>query len=108
MKNVFYKFVIVTVLLSGCSSKSTSDDLTDIATGTVNNMYNSVPKECQTVTLKNLRDTSIEQIKAINKSCKDKEALMQAKINERNIIILAFSVIILLYVGVKLSSKFRL
>ena len=84
------------------------DNLTDVAVGTVEHMYDSLPVECKNQNTQKLRDLSVEQIKSISMACNDQKALLNAKISERNIIIFALSGIILLYVGVKLSSRFRL
>jgi len=108
MKNIFYKIVILAFLLNGCARKTTTDNLTDVAVGTVEHMYDSLPIECKNQNTQKLRDLGVEQIKSISMACNDQKALLNAKINERNIIIFALSGIILLYVGVKLSSRFRL
>lgn len=104
----FAFLLIFIVSLNGCAKKATSDSMTDIAVGTVVHMYDSLPQECKNKNSEKLRDTALEQIQAITRSCNDEKSLLRAKISERNLIILVLSGIILLYFGAKLSSRLHL
>lgn len=95
-----------TLLLAGCA-KPASEEMAQVATDTVNTMYESLPKECQTKTVENLRQNSLKEIQSIVTNCKAEKALLGQKITTRNVIILLLSVIILSYVGGKVFSRFR-
>lgn len=103
----FTILLIFTILLSGCAKPSPTENLVDGANQTVDTMYDAVPKECRTDTLKNLRDTSKKQIKAIDDACTLQKDALRSKIHEKNVIIFSMSLLILLYVGVKLFLRFR-
>lgn len=94
------------LLLSGCA-KPASEEMAQVATDTINTMYNSLPKECQTQTVENLRQNSLKEVQSIVTTCKAEKALLGQKIATRNVIILLLSVIILVYVGGKVFSRFR-
>ena len=103
----FYKIVIVTFLLNGCNGKSPTDNLVDIATGTVDTMYNAIPQDCRNDTVEKLRATSKEQIKAINDACTIQKDALRAKIREKNAIILSLCLLVLVYVGGRLFLSHR-
>lgn len=95
-----------TLLLAGCA-KPASEEMAQVATDTINTMYNSLPKECQTQTVENLRQNSLKEVQSIVTTCKAEKALLGQKIATRNVIILLLSVIIFVYVGGKVFSHFR-
>ena len=108
MKLHFTILLILTILLNSCAKKATSESLAETAANTVTVLYDSLPPECKNESNAKLRDTSVEQIMAVSRSCNDEKALLHAKISERNLIILVLFGIIFLYFGVKLSSRLHL
>lgn len=101
----FTILLIFTVLLSGCYSKPASENIADNAINTVNTMYNSLPKECQTKTAKDLRDNSIKEIRAVVQTCDEEKALLHTKIAHRNTIIIALCMFFLICVGANVFLK---
>ena len=96
------------IILTGCAKSSPTENLVDGANQTIDIMYNTVPKECRTDTLANLRDTSKKQIQAIDDACTLQKKELQAKIRERNWIIFSLVLLFLLGAGVNMFLKPRL
>jgi len=109
MKKWFEILLIFAVifLLTGCGGKTPTDAIADGAKETIDNLYNTLPEECRTDTAKIMAQESKKQIDAIVTTCEEQKATLRAKISERNAIIAALSVLILLYVGGKVFLKLR-
>ena len=104
----FTILLILTLLLNGCTTKPASETIADNAVNTINTMYNSLPKECQTKNVTDLRDNSIKEVRAVVHSCEEEKALLYAKISHRNTIIASLCALILLCVGASMFLKRRL
>ena len=104
----FAILLILTVLLNGCAKQTPTENLVDTANQTVDTMYNTVPTECRTDTLTELRDTAKKQIKAIDDTCTLQKNELRAKIRERNWIIFSLVLLFLLGAGVNMFSRSRL
>lgn len=104
----FTILLIFTILLSGCAKQSPTENLVDTANQTIDTMYNSVPKECKTDTLTDLRNTAKKQVKAIDETCTLQKNELRAKIRERNWIIFSLVLLFLLGAGVNMFSRSRL
>lgn len=100
------KFILLLFLLASCA-KPASETVAQNAITSVDNLYNSIPKECITESLSNLHTESIKQIQGIVSECKKEKAILQAKISDRNTIIVVLLFLIGLYVGVLGLSKIR-
>lgn len=81
--------------------------MANTAAQTVDAMYNSVPKECRTDMLADLRATAKEQIKMVDDICELQKDTLWAKIRERNVIIASLCLVILVFVGAGVFLKFR-
>ena len=95
------------IILTGCASKSPTENLVDTANQTIDTMYNAVPTECRSDTLANLRDTSKKQVKAIDDTCTLQKNELRAKINERNWIITLLVLLFLISVGANVFLRPR-
>ena len=102
------KLLIILLLLSACSHTTASETIADNAVNTVNTMYNSLPKECKTQTVTDLRDNSLKEIKAIVKSCQEEKDVLYETIAHKNTIIVSLCLLILLCVGANMFLKRRL
>ena len=103
----FTILLILTVLISGCAKQSPTENLVDVANQTIDTMYNTVPVECRTDTLTNLRDTSKKQVRAIDDACTLQKNELRAKIRERNWVIASLVLLILLSAGVNMFLRPR-
>jgi hypothetical protein len=101
------RFSLIMIILTGCASKSPTTDMANTAAQTVDAMYNSVPEECRTDTLADLRATAKEQIKMVDEICELQKDTLWAKIRERNVIIASLCLVILVFVGAGVFLKFR-
>lgn len=95
------------IILTGCAKQSPTENLVNTANQTIDTMYNTVPVECRTDTLANLRDTSKKQVRAIDDACTLQKNELQAKIRERNWVIASLVLLILLSVGVNMFLRPR-
>lgn len=101
------RFSLIMIILTGCAKQSPTENLVDTANQTIDTMYNSVPKECKTDTLTDLRNTAKKQVKAIDETCTLQKNELQAKIRERNWIIASLVLLILLSAGVNMFLRPR-
>jgi Tfp pilus assembly ATPase PilU len=100
-------FLLTATALTGCTQKSPTTDMANTAAQTVDAMYNSVPEECRTDMLADLRATAKEQIKMVDEICELQKDTLWAKIRERNVIIASLCLVILVSVGAGVFLKFR-
>lgn len=101
------KFLILCILLTGCAKQSPTENLVNAVNQTIDTMYNTVPVECRSDTLTNLRDTSKKQVKAIDDACTLQKNELRAKINERNWIIASLVLLFLLSAGANMFLRLR-
>ena len=97
-KKMKWLLVFLFIFAAGCAKDKPVENIADTASNTINTMYNTLPKECQTETVQILRDNSLKEVQSLVVACNQQTALLGEKITVRNVIIGALVGLILLYV----------
>lgn len=89
MKKIF-AFTAV-FLLFGCKSTTTTEIIADEAKETISGVIAGLPKECKTKMTEVALNSAMAQIDSMKEYCISREALLNEKIKQRNLIILVLA-----------------
>ena len=102
MKNTFYNFVIVTLLLSGCAGKSPTENIIDHHVGLVNE---AIKDPALSAEAKDKLKTCQSGLLSAKESFKTEIAKYKSDIRYWKAMVYFLSIIILLYAGFKITKR---
>lgn len=94
-------FLIFCLLLCGCAKEEASINAANTAKDSIDIIYNELPKECKTDTIKKLITNAQSQIDTISLSCETEKDKLKGDIDKRNLTIIILA-------GVLLFLSYRL
>lgn len=100
----FTILLFLTFLLNGCSYKTNTDNIADGAKETISDIYNSLPKECQTKQNKVAFDSAMKQVESVKANCSSERKILEERIKQRNLLIVALIGLVLFLIFRKVRS----
>ena len=100
----FTILLFLTFLLNGCSYKTNTDNIADGAKETISDIYNSLPKECQTKQNKVSFDSAMKQVESVKANCSSERKILEERIKQRNLAIVALIGLVLFLIFRKVRS----
>lgn len=79
--------LILSLMVLGCSYKSSTETIADGAKETVSGIYQSLPKECQSKMTEMAFDGAVKQIESVKANCISQKQILNEKIRNRNLLI---------------------
>ena len=96
--------ILVSLILFGCKSTPSTETIADGAKETISNIYDSLPKECQTKQNKLAFDSAVKQVDSVKANCSSQKQILEEKIKQRNLLIVALLGLVLALVFRKVRS----
>ena len=87
--------VLMCLLLVGCKTTNPVETIADGAKETISDIYQSLPKECQS------KQTKVESVKA---NCTSQMEILEEKIKQRNLLIAFLSLLVIFLFARKVRS----
>lgn len=91
-------------LVLGCVYKSSTETLADGAKETISDIYESLPKECQSKQTKVAFDGAVKQVESVKANCVSEMKILNEKIKQRNLLIVGLFVLLLGLIARKAQS----
>ena len=91
-------------LVLGCSYKSSTETIADGAKESISDIYESLPKECQSKQTKVAFDGAMKQVESVKANCVSEMKILNEKIKQRNLLIVGLIVLLLGLVARKAQS----
>ena len=97
--------LFLTFMVLGCSYRSTTETIADGAKETISDIYESLPKECQSKQTKVAFDGAMKQVESVKAQCVSEQKILNEKIKQRNLLI-AFLGLLVIILGVRKARTF--
>jgi len=92
-------------LFLGCSYRSTTETIADGAKETISDIYESLPKECQSKQTKVAFDGAMKQVESVKAQCVSEQKILNEKIKQRNLLIVFLGLLVII-LGVRKVRTF--
>ena len=79
--------LFLSLMIFGCSHTTTTETLADGAKETISDIYESLPKECQSDMTKVAFDSAMKQVESVKAKCSEEKSVLNEKIKQRNLLI---------------------
>ena len=96
--------LFLTFMVLGCSYKSSTETLADGAKESISDIYESLPKECQSKQTKVAFDGAMKQVESVKANCVSEMKILNEKIKQRNLLIVGLIVLLLGVIARKAQS----
>ena len=96
--------LFLSLMVLGCSYRSSTETLADGAKETISDIYVSLPKECQSKQTKVAFDGAMKQVESVKANCVSEMKILNEKIKQRNLLIVGLIVLLLGLVARKAQS----
>lgn len=100
----FTILLFLTLLLNGCAGSSQTDTIADGAKETIGDIYNSLPKECQTKQNKVAFDSAMKQVDSVKANCSAERKILEERIKQRNLLIVVLIGLVICLIFRKVRS----
>lgn len=97
--------LFLTFMVLGCSYRSTTETIADGAKETISDIYESLPKECQSKQTKVAFDGAMKQVESVKAQCVSEQKILNEKIKQRNLLIV-FLGLLVIFLGVRKVRSF--
>ena len=97
--------ILMCFLLVGCKTVSSTETIADGAKETISDIYESLPKECQTKQNKVAFDGAMKQVESVKANCVSEKKILEEKIKQRNLVIAAL-ILLLLFAVFRKARQF--
>ena len=98
-------FVILACLtLVGCNTTTPVDTIADGAKETISDIYDSLPKECQSKQAKVAFDGAMKQVESVKTNCNAQMSILKEKIKQRNLLIAFLGLLVIFLFARKARS----
>jgi len=92
-------------LLIGCKSITSTETIADGAKETISDIYESLPKECQSKQTKVAFDGALKQVESVKAQCVSEKKILEEKIKQRNLLIVLLGLLVII-LGVRKVRSF--
>lgn len=96
--------VLMCLLLVGCKTTNPVETIADGAKETISDIYQSLPKECQSKQTKVAFDGAMKQVESVKANCTSQMEILEEKIKQRNLLIAFLSLLVIFLFARKVRS----
>lgn len=96
--------ILACLTLVGCKTATPVETIADGAKETISEIYQSLPKECQTQQNKVAFDSAMKQVESVKANCTTQMQVLNEKIKQRNLLIAFLSLLVIFLFARKARS----
>lgn len=97
--------ILMCLLLLGCKTTTPVETIADGAKETISDIYESLPKECQSKQTKVAFDGAMKQVESVKANCTAQMQILKEKVKQRNLVIAVLSLLVLGLIFRKVRSS---
>lgn len=92
-------------MLIGCKSITSTETIADGAKETISDIYEALPKECQSKQTKVAFDGALKQVESVKAQCVSEKKILEEKVKQRNLLIVFLGLLVII-LGVRKVRSF--
>ena len=92
-------------MLIGCKGITSTETIADGAKETISDIYEALPKECQSKQTKVAFDVALKQVESVKAQCVSEKKILEEKVKQRNLLIVFLGLLVII-LGVRKVRSF--
>lgn len=87
--------ILACLTLIGCKTTTPTETIADGAKETISQIYESLPKECQSKQTKVAFDGAMKQVESVKANCVSELKILEEKVKQRNLVIALLALLVI-------------